>query len=138
MTLPKGAAIGLIVVGVLGLVFTLARSGSARSYVEDHYTRAGERNGVRIYTSRDTPAKVAKDIQKAHKAADRRVTPEGIFLRYRKDFIGILAAAQGSRIEVAKEGRGYAHFYPFIGGFWGTYSGPAEGFRGGGPGGGGK
>jgi hypothetical protein len=134
----RALAIGLIVVGVVGIIFTVARTGSARSYVEDHYKRVGDRGGVRIYESRDTPAKVAKDIQKAHKAADRRVTPEGIFLRYRKDFIGILSAARGSRIEVANENRGYAHFYPFSGGFWGSYSGPAESFRGGGPGGGGK
>ncbi len=138
MTLPKGAAIALIVVGVFGLIFTLARTGSARSYVEDHYKKAGERNGVRIFTSTDPPAKVAKDIQKAHKAADRRVTPEGIFLRYRKDFIGVLAQGRGSRIELANEKRGYAAFFPFVGGYWGSFSGPGESFRGGGPGGGGK
>jgi len=138
MNLSRGMAIGLIAVGVIGIVFTLARSGSARSYVEDHYKRAGERNGAKVYTSRDAPTKVAKAISDAHKPADRRVTPEGIFLRYRKDFIGVFAANGGSRVEVADERRGYAAFFPFIGGWWGTYSGPAEGFRGGGPGGGGK
>jgi hypothetical protein len=138
MSLPKGAAIALIVVGVLGIVLTLSSTGSVKSYVKDHYQRAGSDQGAEIYTSTKPPVKVASEIAKAHKPADRRVTPEGIFLRYRKHFVGVLAAGTGSRIEVADERRGYALFFPFVGGYWGSYSGPAETFRGGGPGGGGK
>lgn len=138
MRVPKFAAIGLIVAGVLGLVLTFASAGSVKSYVKDHYKRTGSDRGAQVYTSPKPPARVASEIAKAHKPADRRVTPEGVFLRYRGDFVGVLASGRGSRIEVADEKRGYGLFFPFVGGYWGTYSGPAESFRGGGPGGGGK
>jgi len=138
VSLPRGLAIGMIVAGVIGIVAVIARNESARDYVKKHYTRAGTRNGALVYTSSKPPLTVAKDIEDAHKPADRRVTPEGVFLRYRKDFIGVLASGKGSKIEVADERRGYHAFYPFIGGYWGSYSGPGEAFRGGGPGGGGK
>ena len=138
MSLPRGLAIGLIVVGVLGIVLTLSSTGSVRSYVKDHYERSGSQNGAEVYTAAKSPAKVAAEIQGEHEPADRRVTPEGIFLRYRKDYVGIQPAGRGSRITLADERRGYGLFYPFVGGYWGSYSGPAESFRGGGPGGGGK
>jgi len=138
VTLPRGLAIGLIVAGILGIVLTITSSGSVRSYVKDHYKRAGSEGGAEVYTSTKPPTTVAAAIQKAHAPADRRVTPEGIFLRYRKDFVGIEPRGAGSRIRVADERRGYGLFFPFVGGYWGSYSGPAESFRGGGPGGGSK
>ena len=81
---------------------------------------------------------MAREIADAHAPADRRATPEGVFLRYRDDFVGVTPQGDGSRIAVADEARGYALFFPFVGGYWGRASGPAETFRGGGPGGGGK
>jgi len=134
----KFAAIGLILAGVVGIAFTLTSSGSVRSYVKDNYKRAGSDRGAELYTSSQPPAKVATEIAKAHKPADRRATPEGVFLRYRSDYVGVMAMGAGSRIAVADEDRGYGLFFPFVGGFWGRSSGRAEGFRGGGPGGGGK
>jgi len=63
------------------------------------------------------------------------VTESGVFLRYSKDYVGVVPdRGGGSKIYVDDERRGYAHFYPFIGGFWGSYSGRGESFRGGGPG----
>jgi len=138
VTFPKGAAIGLIVIGVLGIVLTLSSAGSVKSYVKDHYKRVGEDRGATVYSSTKPPARVASEIAKAHKPADRRVTPEGVFLRYRGDYVGVTSSGRGSRIAVADEKRGYPLFFPFVGGYWGSYSGPAESFRGGGPGGGGK
>jgi len=138
MSLGKGAAIGLIVVGVLGIILTLSSAGSVEGYVKDNYKRVGSQRGADVYSSAKPPATVAREIAKAHKPADRRITPEGVFLRYRKDYVGITSQGRGSRIEVADENRGYALFFPFVGGYWGTFSGPAESFRGGGPGGGGK
>ena len=138
MSLPRGLAIGLIVVGVLGIVLVFTSTGSVRSFVKDKYDRAGSQNGAEVYRSSQSPTKVAAAISGKHKPADRRVTPEGIFLRYRKDFVGIQPSGRGSRITLADEKRGYGLFYPFVGGYWGSYSGPGESFRGGGPGGGGK
>jgi hypothetical protein len=34
---------------------------------------------------------------------------------------------------ISDERRGYGFFFPFVGGFWGSYTGPGERFRGGGP-----
>lgn len=134
----KFAAIALILAGLLGIGLVVTGSGSARSFVKDNYKRAGSDRGADVYTSTKPPTKVAGEIAKAHKPADRRVTPEGVFLRYRSDFVGVTGQGTGSRIAVADEKRGYGLFFPFIGGYWGRASGRGEGFRGGGPGGGGK
>ncbi len=134
----KFAAIGLIGLGVLGLVLTLAGSGSVRSYVKDNYKRAGSDRGAELYTSPKPPAKVAAEIVDANTPADRRATPEGVFLRYRSDYVGVMPQGTGSRIAVADERNGYGLFFPFVGGYWGRASGRGEAFRGGGPGGGGK
>lgn len=134
----KFAAIALILAGVLGIASVATGSGSARSFVKDTYTAAGSEGGADVFTSPKAPTKVAAEIAGAHKPADRRVTPEGVFLRYRSDFVGVTGRGTGSRIAVADEKRGYGLFFPFIGGYWGRSSGRGEGFRGGGPGGGGK
>ena len=78
---------------------------------------------------------MAKDIAGAWKPADRLNDPSAIFLRYRGDYVAITPdSAGGSHIYVDDERRGYARWYPHVGGYWGTYSGPGEGIRGGGPG----
>lgn len=139
MRLRKGLALGLAGVGVLVLILVLAgSSGGVRGFVKDNYERAGSDQGAEVYRSDEPPAAVAREISDAHAPADRRATPEGVFLRYRDDMVGVTAEGDGSRIAVADEDRGYALFFPFVGGYWGRYSGPAETFRGGGPGGGGK
>lgn len=132
------AAIGLIVLGLGGLLLTAFGTGSMRSYVKDHYEKVSSTNGVDSYRSDKPPVKVAQEITDAHKPADRRLAPEGVFLRYRSDYVGILPDGAGSKIDVADEKRGYGLFFPYVGGFWGRASGRGEGFRGGGPGGGGK
>lgn len=131
---PQRLAMGLAGAGIIGLIAVLMSTGSVRGYVKDHYRRAGSENGAQVYLASKPPAKVGAEIQKAHEPADRRVTSEGIFLRYRKDFVGILPRGRGSKIVLANENRGYGLFYPYVGGYWGSYSGPGESFRGGGPG----
>jgi len=139
MRLRRGLALGLVGAGVLVLVLVLAGStGGVRGFIRDTYERAGSDRGAEVYRSDEPPAAVARQIADAHAPADRRATPEGVFLRYRDDMVGVTAEGEGSRIAVADEDRGYALFFPFVGGYWGRSSGPAETFRGGGPGGGGK
>ncbi len=139
MRLRKGLALGLIGAGVLALVLVLVgSSGGVRGFIRDTYERDGSDRGAEVYRSGKPPATVAREIAAEHAPADRRATPEGVFLRYRDDMVGVTPQGDGSRIAVADEDRGYALFFPFVGGYWGRYSGPAEGFRGGGPGGGGK
>ena len=139
MRLRKGLALGVAALGVLGLILVISgASGGVRGFIKDRYERAGGDRGAEVYRADAAPAAVAKEIADAHAPADRRATPEGVFLRYRDDYVGVTPEGGGSRITVADESRGYALFFPFVGGYWGRYSGPAEGFRGGGPGGGGK
>jgi len=135
--LRRVLALGLVALGVLGLVLVVTgSSGGVRGFVRDTYERAGSDRGAEVFRADAPPAAVAKQIADAHAPADRRATPEGVFLRYRDDYVGVTPEGEGSRIAVADEDRGYALFFPFVGGYWGRYSGPGETFRGGGPGGG--
>ena len=82
-------------------------------------------------------AVTAGDIADAVKPADERTTPAGHFLRYDDDIVTVTAeAGGGSRIQVDDEETGYRRGFVYLGGWWGSFSGPAESFRGGGPGGG--
>lgn len=144
----KGYTIWAIVlsgIGVIGIAALLFSSGSVRDTIKDKYRFVGREqvpgddDRSYVYASSKTPSKTAKEITDKHKPADRRTTESGIFLRYSKDSVAIVPAtggARGSRIIVDDEEGGYRRNYFFVGGFWGTYSGPAESFRGGGPGGG--
>lgn len=134
-----GAAIlaGLGILIVLGMVFL--SEGSVREYVAERYTRTSSDDpalaGALVYTSTRSAAVVTNEITSAWKPADRHTDPAGYFLRYRDDIIAVSPTASGgSRIVVDDGDRGYTRWYGFVGGYWGTYSGPAEGLRGGGPG----
>lgn len=123
------AAVGL---GAIGLA--LARTGGVRGYLADHYTRvSGQGNNV-IYASPRDPGTVFQEIRARHRPADFLVQPSGYYLRYSDDIVVVTAGGPGSRIYLDDEDRGYAHWFPVIGGYWGTYRGPGETFRGGGPG----
>lgn len=112
---------------------------SVRSYVADNY-EAGSRQGPderrsEVYVSDEAPTKVAADIADNRKPGDRHTTPSGLFLRYSKDIVAVLPDSDGgSRILIEDEDSGYGHFYPLLGGWWGSYGGRGESFRGGGPG----
>jgi Domain of unknown function (DUF4247) len=136
-------AIALTGVGVLGLVFTLTTHGSVRDSVKEKYrfvgTEAveGDKDRTLVYASAKPVTATAKEISDANHPADRRTTESGTFLRYRHDIVSVLPdpAARGrSRVLVDDEDTGYRRNYLFLGGFWGTYSGRGESFRGGGPG----
>jgi hypothetical protein len=132
-----GAGI-LIVVGILAIGAVAATTrGSVRDHVRERYTLVSSASGGRsaVYSSPSKPSAVAASIASKWKPAERLSDPSGYFLRYRNDIVAVTAAeGGGSRITVDDERRGYARWYPYIGGYWGTYSSPGEGFRGGGPG----
>lgn len=125
--------------GPLLLVTAGCGSGSIREVIASNYEFVREdrnREGVsRTYHSDLPPSRTAADITAQLEPGDRRLTGSGIFLRYANDFVGVVPDGRGgSRVFLDDERRGYAHFYPFVGGWWGSYSGRAESFRGGGPG----
>jgi len=142
-------AIALAGAGVLGLIFTIASHSSVREDIDKTYTKVGTeqppgkqgegRKRTQIYSSTKSVTKTAKEISDKHKPADRRAAESGVFLRYSDDVVAVVpppAGAKGerSRILVDDEEGGYHRNFFFVGGFWGTYSGPAGSFRGGGPG----
>ena len=132
-------AVVLTVVGALALsAVILGSRGTLRDHLRENYTLVRTTDGGRSieYTSDRKPSAVAASIADEWKPAERLADPSGYFLRYRNDIVAVTSATEGggSRIFVDEERRGYTRWYPYVGGYWGTYSGPAEGFRGGGPG----
>ena len=123
------AAVGL---GALGLA--ASRTGGVRDYLASNYTRVSGQGDSAVYTSPRDPGAVFDDIRSRHRPADTLVQPSGYYLRYADDIVVVTADGPGSRIYLDDEDRGYAHWFPVIGGYWGTYRGPGETFRGGGPG----
>lgn len=136
-------AIALTGAGVLGLFFTLTTHGSVRDSIKQKYRYvgteavAGDKDRSLVYASAHPVTTTAKEISDANHPADRRTTESGTFLRYSHDIVSVLPdpKARGhSRVLVDDEDTGYRRNYLFLGGFWGTYSGRGESFRGGGPG----
>ncbi|HET9770244.1 MAG TPA: DUF4247 domain-containing protein [Acidimicrobiia bacterium] len=130
-----GAA-GIGLVALLGVMF--GTKGSVRSHIAGKYQRveAESRGRSAVYTSTQPPGAVARSIAGAWKPAERVNDPGGYFLRYRTAIVAVTAAGagqQGSRIYVDDQRDGYNRWYPYVGGVWGTFSGPGETFRGGGP-----
>jgi hypothetical protein len=135
-TLAVVAGGGILVIALILLVSGLSSCGSSpRSWVKDHYTAAGKRGGADVFRTTQNVATVTKDLTSAWKPADRLTDPGGVFLRYRDDLIAIRPrTGGGTELSVDDADRGYAGFYPYVGGWFGTYSGRGESFRGGGPG----
>lgn len=130
-----GAA-GIGLAALLGVLF--GTKGSVRSHIAGKYQRveAESKGRSAVYSSTQPPGAVAKSISAAWKPAERVNDPGGYFLRYRSAIVAVTAAAagqQGSRIYVDDQRQGYNRWYPYVGGLWGTFSGPGETFRGGGP-----
>ena len=137
-------ALALSGAGLLGLVLTLAIGReSVREHLASTYRPLGPeavQNGSersRAYASDEPVTETSEAIADAVKPADERTTPAGHFLRYDDDIVTVTPEGDGgSRIQIDDEQTGYRHGFVYLGGWWGSYSGPAEGFRGGGPGGG--
>jgi hypothetical protein len=132
---------GLVGLGLLCLVVAITTAKSVRGFVRDTYRPAGTRQvegGGRseLYDSSKSPSATAEQIADAVKPGDRRVAPAGVFLRYDKDIVSVVPRPGGSRVILEDERTGYRSGFFYLGGFWGTYSGRGESFRGGGPGGG--
>jgi hypothetical protein len=140
----KILAIGMVATGVIGFVLAIATYGSVRDDIAKTYrftgnepAPGGKGKPTKTYASDQSVGATTKAIVEQHEPADRRLTEAGAFLRYREDVVSIVPPARGtrgSRVLVDDEEGGYHRNYGYVGGFWGTYSGPAGSFRGGGPG----
>ncbi len=126
---------GLVaVVGLTAIGVAASRSGGVRGYLADHYTRVSSHGDSAVYTATRGPGTVYNEIRSRHRPADTLVRPTGYYLRYSDDIVVVTADGRGSRIYVDDEDRGYGHWFPIVGGVWGTYRGSGDAFRGGGPG----
>lgn len=121
-------------VGVIALVVALTRTGGVRSYLAENYQQVSRNGDSVVYRATGSPRTVYDDITSRHRPADTLVQPSGYYLRYSDDIVVVTANDGGSRIYLDDEDRGYSRWFPIIGGYWGTFRGPGEGFRGGGPG----
>lgn len=126
---------GLGVVGLIVLLFAILGGSGIRSYLDDNYRRVSGGGSSIVYTSDEKPSAVYESVRSAVTPADVQTDPEGYFLRYSDDIVGITASGSGSRIYLDDERHGYAHWFPFVAGVWGTGGGLGESVRGGGPGG---
>jgi hypothetical protein len=127
---------GLALVGVLAIGWAFLRPSSPGSYLSGKYQQVSSENSghSRVYRASVAPDRVFNDIRSHVKPADTFTDPGGYFLRYRDNIVAVTAEGTGSRIYLDDDRRGYARWYPFIGGYWGSYGGTGEVFRGGGPG----
>ena len=107
---------GIAVVGIIALVVALSRTGGVRGYLADNYTRVSGSGDSVVYRSPNSPRTVYDDIRSRHRPADALVRPSGYYLRYRDDIVVVTAAGGGSRIDLDDEDRGYARWFPIVGG----------------------
>ncbi|OLF18827.1 DUF4247 domain-containing protein [Actinophytocola xanthii] len=125
---------GLGGIGLIVLLVALLGGQSIRGHLSDNYQRVSSNGDSIVYASNKKPKAVYESIRAAVPPADVQVDPQGYFMRYSDDIVAVTASGTGSRIYIDDERRGYAHWFPFVVGVWGTGSGSGEGVRGGGPG----
>lgn len=129
-----------LVVGALGLVgvsllaFAVVRPSGPVDYLQKRYQAVSTDGQSRVYRSDAPPRQVYDDLRGAVRPAQTFTDPGGYFLRYRDTIVAVTSDGSGSRIWLDDDKRGYARWYPYVGGYWGTNSGRAESVRGGGPG----
>lgn len=125
---------GLGAIGLIVLLFAVLGGNGIRDHLGDSYRRVSSEGNSVVYASDQKPKAVYESVRSAVTPADVQVDPDGYFLRYSDDIVAITADDGGSRIYLDDERHGYAHWFPFVAGVWGTGGGLGEGVRGGGPG----
>ena len=125
---------GLGLAGVLILLSAFLRTENARDYLRGRYGLASATGTSMVLTSPLAPRAVYDDLVGRARPADTLADAGGYYLRYRNDIVAITGGPSGSRIYVDDERQGYNRWFGHVGGFWGTFGGAGETFRGGGPG----
>jgi hypothetical protein len=117
------------------LVSLAASSGGARRWIDDRYEvveRTGDRSTV--YRSDKSASTAIRQITDRWTPAARHNDSEGWYLRYDDSIVAVTISGSSALIYVDDPATGYRRWFTHIGGRFGSYSGPAESFRGGGPG----
>ena len=135
MTRGRWLAVAAIALaGVAVIAFAVIRPSGPGAYLADRYRLVSSEGDSRVYRADAAPRQVFDDLRRSVKPAEVHTDPGGYFLRYRDDIVAVTPEGTGSRVWLDDSDRGYARWFPFIGGYWGTYTGSGEGIRGGGPG----
>lgn len=133
--LQVAVALGLALVAVLGIVSLLSRGGP-RQFALDRYERVSQDGSSYVLHSDKSVTATAAEIRDAWKPAQELTDPAGVFLRYSDLVVAVTPdpARAGSTVYLDDERRGYAHWFPYVGGYWGNPGAGGGGVRGGGPG----
>lgn len=129
-------ALGLALVAVLGIVSLLSRGGP-KDYALGRYERVSQDGDSYVLRSPRSVSETAAEIRGAWKPAQELTDPAGVFLRYSDLVVAVTPDPDrdGSTVYLDDERRGYAHWFPYVGGYWGNPGvGGVGGVRGGGPG----
>lgn len=129
-------AIGIVVVLCCGgLIVTQFDFNNPTGHIQSTYTRASHLDEGRgkAYTSSQSPATVADDIDDANGARDERKDGDTYFLQYKDKIVSVEPYQGGSKILLFDYRDGYQH-YSSVFLLWGWSSSPPSPFRGGGPG----
>lgn len=128
-------ALALALAAVLGIVSLLSRGGP-KDYALGRYERVSQDGSSYVLRSDKSVSATAAEIREAWKPAQELTDPAGVFLRYSDLVVAVTPdPAGGSTVYLDDERRGYAHWFPYVGGYWGNPGvGGVGGVRGGGPG----
>jgi type II secretory pathway pseudopilin PulG len=130
-----GVIVVLSILAVVALTVLTTSRGDVRRWMGDNYTlveQTGDRSA--IYGSDESASTVVRRIAGRWEPGARHNDSEGWYLRYDDAIVVVTNSANGALIYVDDPTTGYQRWFTHIGGRFGTYSGPAEAFRGGGPG----
>ena len=134
--LKVAIALGLALVAVLGIVSLLGRGGP-KDFALGRYERVSQDGDSYVLHSDKPVTATAAEIRDAWKPAQELTDPAGVFLRYSDLVVAVTPDPErgGSTVYLDDERRGYAHWFPYVGGYWGSPGvGGVGGVRGGGPG----
>ena len=132
----RGVLIALaLAIGLVLLLVALVTRGGPREYLTDRYEVQSRDGDSVVLLSPLSASETATDLREEWKPAQEVTDPAGFFLRYSNLIVAVTPRAEGgSTVYLDDERRGYVHWFPFIGGYWGTGGGGIGGTRGGGPG----
>jgi len=137
-------AVLAIVIGVGGIIAMFATFKSVRSEIESTYqaTSSTDNGRSKEFRTPSPPTEVVARILSSATPAQTIYHPSGVFMRFHDDIVAVSPAAEGgSVIYLDEASRGFRRWFPYVGAFWAVNASRGtggSGFRGGGPGGGGK
>ncbi|GAA1916921.1 hypothetical protein GCM10009716_27590 [Streptomyces sodiiphilus] len=131
-----GLLVALLMTGTLLTGCGSSGNDVPRSWIAATYDSAP---GYNAWTSGRPPAAVAGEIAGHRSPRARRNSANRHYLRYRDHIVAVTPGLRGgSRIEIETYRRGHQRWHSDVGSYWPAPGRGGSGYRGGGPGSGGK